>query len=305
MKNLTPLLLLFIICWAIQHPAGAQDVPYMDNAPDLFFDKIEPERLVSRVRDLAAPAFQGRELGTAGNQKAADWLEFTFRDAGLNPFFEDSFTQQFPVAYYQLGGKNKLHLVKTGPGSDVQSDSTLSLFTQFVPAYYSASDSATTRAVFAGNGKSSTYGKIRTEGNIAVILQDQPQKNQTNYYPDYLNKANIASSFGASGVIITVPPGHVTQQAPTGSFYRFQEIDMPVEAVKNLGNTAYPYVEPASINIPVVFTSSDVLPLLFSTENAKINLKDAIPELGQISKRMVHLLTDVDVAERKQASNVA
>jgi len=286
-------LIVIILSWAIQLGVHAQDPSYMQNAPDQLFNKIDPERLVSRVRDLASPAFQGRELGTTGNQKAADWLTFNFREAGITPFFQDSYRQQFPVAYYQLGNRNHLRL--SNP------DSTLDLYQQFVPAYYSDSDSITALAVFAGNGSSSTFSKIRTEGNIAVILQDQLKDPQNVVQPNYFDKASMAHSFGASGVILAVPPGQVSPHSTTGSFYRFQEIQLPVKAEKKLANTAFPYIIPQSIGIPVVFASSDILSLLFAKEQTNSGL----PVTGRVSKQNITMVTDVKLTERNQASNIA
>lgn len=288
-------LILIILSWAFQLGVQAQDLPYMQNAPDRFFNKIDPERLVSRVRDLASPAFQGRELGTPGNQKAADWLAFNFRESGITPFFQDSYRQQFPVAVYQLGEHNLLRL--SNP------DSTLDLHQQFVPAYYSDSDSIAAQAVFAGNGHSSIFGKTRTEGNIVVILQDQLKETQNGDLPNYFEKVSMANSFGASGVILAVPPGQVTPHSPTGSLYRYQEIKLPVEAEKNLANTAFPYITPQSIGIPVVFASSDILSLLFTKKQTQADT--GIPVTGRLSNRTITMITDVKLTERNQASNIA
>jgi hypothetical protein len=49
------------------------------------------------VGDLAAPPMEGRGPGTAGIEKARDYIVQHFKDAGLAPAFDGNFTQPFPL----------------------------------------------------------------------------------------------------------------------------------------------------------------------------------------------------------------
>src|SRR4051794_9483675 len=52
---------------------------------DLRGDTESARRLRMHVEWLAAPELDGRKPGTAGNRQAADYLERSFRESGLEP----------------------------------------------------------------------------------------------------------------------------------------------------------------------------------------------------------------------------
>ncbi|MFL6709513.1 MAG: M20/M25/M40 family metallo-hydrolase [Massilia sp.] len=69
---------LALACLLVAAGALAQD----QAAPS----SVDGQRLLDDVRTLAAPSFEGRATGTAGNRKAAAFIAQRFSDLGLLPF---------------------------------------------------------------------------------------------------------------------------------------------------------------------------------------------------------------------------
>ncbi len=98
--RLTSFLLLAVFVLAAQVGAAQQKV----------FD-FSQEEVISRLKDdiytLASDEFEGRDAGTEGEKKAAEYIKDRFREAGLEPLFDGSFIQEFPFpGQWQLGDDN-------------------------------------------------------------------------------------------------------------------------------------------------------------------------------------------------------
>ncbi len=88
----------------------------------LFFGQIalaqvqfsfEPEKVKERlhydVNRLASEEMEGREAGTEGERKAAAFIKSQFKEAGLQPLFDDSFLQDFEFfGEWSFGDENFL-----------------------------------------------------------------------------------------------------------------------------------------------------------------------------------------------------
>lgn len=59
--------------------------------------RIDAEQLLDDVRVLAADSMEGRQTGTAGNEKARVYIEEAFRERGVEPF-DGSYLHGFSVA---------------------------------------------------------------------------------------------------------------------------------------------------------------------------------------------------------------
>jgi hypothetical protein len=65
--------------------------------PVLFGNSIEAENLKKHLYLIAGADFEGRETASAGQRKAATYIEDYFRSVGLKPGNKDSFQLAFPV----------------------------------------------------------------------------------------------------------------------------------------------------------------------------------------------------------------
>ncbi len=65
--------------------------------PVFFANNIKAENLQKHLYQIAGPAFEGRETATAGQRKAAAYIEDYFKSLGLKPGNKDSFQLAYPV----------------------------------------------------------------------------------------------------------------------------------------------------------------------------------------------------------------
>lgn len=248
---------LFCIVALLSLPGKLQAQQKFDPEPlpEKYFRYINPERLIMNIRDLASPAFEGREMGTYGNTKAANWVEYKFRDFGLKGYFteQNSYTQSFPITRYALGDTNMFSTP----------DTTFSLHDDFVPAYFSATDTVQSSIVFAGMGTAREFLKVDAEDRVALVFQSKLDSSHT-YLPKFDKQVANAKDAGVSALVLMAPPNHYQSYPQTGGTYRFEPfIDLPVRARKDLQNTPRPYIKPESRDIPAVFVSAGVGQYLF------------------------------------------
>lgn len=119
----TVLLLLFI-CFSLDSQAQSPKeaaairagIPIEDYEPVPFAETISAARLKQHLTILASDDFEGRETGTEGNDKAAEYIADQFRSFGVAPGAGDTYYQ--PVAFnwsrwdrinFKLDGKDYIH----------------------------------------------------------------------------------------------------------------------------------------------------------------------------------------------------
>src|SRR5258708_37296629 len=90
---LKSLLLLSLLVAGIARIADAQKSP----DPRPFADAITASDLQKHLYIVAGKDFEGRETATAGQRKAAAYIEDHFRSLGLLPGNKDSYQMPYPV----------------------------------------------------------------------------------------------------------------------------------------------------------------------------------------------------------------
>lgn len=137
-------------------------------------------RIQTDVRALADDAMQGRETGTPGFERAADYVAARFRVLGLQPAGDDgTFSQRVPLL--------KATRIADGARFEVvRADRTISLRfrDQFLPEpnYDSADSVVRAPAVFVGQGvsapelKHDDFAGLDLHGKIAVLLGGAPAR---------------------------------------------------------------------------------------------------------------------------------
>src|SRR5688572_33285912 len=76
-------------------------------------DSIESEKIFAHIEELSSDAYQGREAGSAGSDKAADYLEGKLKEWKLVPAgTRNLYFQSFPAE-----GKTMRNVLAVVPGS--------------------------------------------------------------------------------------------------------------------------------------------------------------------------------------------
>jgi hypothetical protein len=159
-RRLAPLAVLILVL-----PAAAQ--PPVDEAAvgrmkkDLFF--------------LAGPECEGRGIGTAGLDKAADHIAAAFKAAGLKPAVNGSYFQPFSVNNFpDLDGPTSLTIV--GPEKKFSLDAE-----DVKPIGYSSGGQTSGGIVFVGHGiiapnlKYNDYASVDVAGKWVIAIRGTPR----------------------------------------------------------------------------------------------------------------------------------
>lgn len=174
------------------------------------------------VTTLSDPFFEGRAPGTNGVLVAADYLEWNFERAGLEPLFTDengepSYRQAFEVT-------GPLEVMRSGASWTVRgATAPLKEGADFNVAGFSGNGEATGELAFVGysidegrGGYSSYSEQDDLTGKIAMILRFEPMTSEgTSKWNDsgwssasaLVGKIQAATERGAAGVILVNPPG--------------------------------------------------------------------------------------------------
>lgn len=198
------------------------------------------------VFTLADPFMEGRAPGTAGNRRAADYVEWYYRKFGLLPGFpkdvagEDapietdgagagsSYRQRF-IAPPSLRPGDSVKLSKQEAAVTVNGNPTaLVAGTDFATLGFSSSGTASGNVTFAGYAieegedeyssipRDADGKKVRLDGKIAMVLRFEPMDDEGkskwsssrwSQAADLTSKIDSMIDLGATAVILVNPPG--------------------------------------------------------------------------------------------------
>lgn len=134
---------------------------------------VDPARLAADTKVLASPEYEGRAPGTPGETKTVAFLVERFKQLGLKPGPNGSFTQEVPLIHARLDTGNTISIggTKYTPGVDVN-------LTTVRPADRIAIANAP--LVFVGYGVNAPEAKwddfkgVDLKGKVAVFLVNDP-----------------------------------------------------------------------------------------------------------------------------------
>ena len=214
MKNRFYRFLPFILLFILAQVAFTQLAPL--TAPDV-------EALKKHVGYLASDEFEGRRPGTAGAEKAADYIAEEFHrlklgcapdrgDADLkcrhNGKRRDGYLKEFPfIAGVELAKNNSMSFTRGGKNSAVE------LGAEWTPLGFSSNGAVARGAlVFAGYGitaadlKYDDYANIDAKGKVAVVFAGSPDGDnphgQFGRYVEARLKAVAAKDHGAVALVV-------------------------------------------------------------------------------------------------------
>jgi len=186
-------------------------------------DPSSPDNIKKYVQYLASEELEGRLPGTAGIDKAANYISQHFKKVGLKSFRENYF-QQFDVRTgIKLGSENKFALTvlveRLGVPVEKWKPATknINVEEEWLPAAFSENGSVSADLVFAGYGISAEplgyddYKDIDVNGKIVIVISGSPDgSTEKSKFVNYLSdryKATNARNKGAVGVLIVNPQG--------------------------------------------------------------------------------------------------
>lgn len=191
------------------------------------------------ISTLASPYMQGRVPGSEGAERAKDYIEHYFRDAGLTPAFTDedgnefsSFRQPFPLSGTWTVEREAMSASSGGKRIEFEAEE------DFMLTGMGQNGTTSGEAVFVGygiengpDGYNNFDGVESLEGKIAVIFRFEPMTEQgESQWNDgrrgWSGRAGFANKVGAvakrdpAGIVIINPPGSSDPRA--GRLNRFQ-----------------------------------------------------------------------------------
>ena len=185
-------------------------------------------RLLQAVRYLASDELEGRGLGTAGIERAADFIAQEFQRGGLRAAAEDGtpFQRFARSVKFGLSGRNAVALA--GPDALRQE---LSLRQDFLPLSLSGSGAFALPLVFVGYGITAPdvayddYAGLDVTGKAVLILRHEPRPLQRHGHvpagessPQAHLSSKVANAVrhGAAAVIFCTDYQALQPRVPTG-----------------------------------------------------------------------------------------
>ena len=193
---------------------------------------IDPQALLEHIKFLAADDLQGRGNGSAGLERAGDYIAGQFKSVGLAPAGSNGdWFQPFELtAGLKIAEGNSL--IIHAASQDVQ----LTLGESYYPLAVTASDGGTGYSmdlmgvplVFAGYGLSAPssnyddYAGLDVAGKAVVIFSHEPQENQSDSRLNgsrpmrettLYSKAQAARTRGAVALLVISDPSHRVDEA--------------------------------------------------------------------------------------------
>ncbi len=213
-------LLAIALCAVSAIGARAGTIPGIDNSYVVHparakVSRADSLRAKQYVRTLADPRWEGRGIGTAGIDSAADWIAARMQAAGLAPGGEKgTYFQPFEVT---TGVRAE------APCEVVSGARLFALGDDVQPLGYSNNGTLTRRVVFAGYGITAPglsyddYTGIDAHDAIVLVLTQEPGELDSTSrfdgtvntpYADLRTKAINAREHGAMGLIAVNGPQH-------------------------------------------------------------------------------------------------
>jgi hypothetical protein len=172
---------------------------------------VDPKLYLDDIKYLASPELRGRVTGSPELEKAATFIERSYRQFGIKPVGQ-SYLQPLQVTTdAALGKANHFKFTENGHTT------TLHFPSEFVPFNFSQTGKLTGGVVFAGYGITAPeyhyddYEGIDVKGKIVLILRHEPQESNPNsvfegstntQHAQFAAKATNAKLHGAIGVIL-------------------------------------------------------------------------------------------------------
>jgi len=201
------------------------------------------ERLQSDIIFLSSDELEGREAGTPGEMKAAEYIRNEMKEAGLQPMFSDSYFQDFEFPGEWLLGDDNILVIK---------DESFTLHQDYFVLSNSASASLNQQAVYVGfgleNEDHNDYSELsELEGKIFFMEYHLPTNMDNNSIRQPLEvlqqKVETALQKGASAIIF-VNTQSAKADPPTSLNQRLGKEEIPLLFARNHVFEYWQQIEP-------------------------------------------------------------
>lgn len=152
--------------------------------PEKYAETISAEDLKKHLTYIASDELGGRDTGSEGQRKAADYIAKHFKDLGLTPIVDDkdgtkSYFQKFNL--YQQGWKNAYVTVNNKKKV---------FFKDYYPnGLVNMPEEVSVNLSYVGNGNEADYKGIDVTGKAVLFLEEENRLNE---------KISIAKNHGAT-----------------------------------------------------------------------------------------------------------
>lgn len=235
-----------------------------DSGAAPFNDSITAEELRADLEFLASDEMQGRLVGTAGIDRAANFIASRFQQMGLTGGgAEGSFFQSFDLSWFTLGQVNRIAVEGGGFAGRIRE-----LGDGFYPLNFSASGSVRAGLVFAGFGireprlSYDDYAGEEVLGKVVIVLEREPGVSDpespfdgivTSNASTAWRKALAAQELGAVGVLFV---RDIHNRAPNPNFEQSARSYWPDEPRRIERFSLYSWME--GIRIPALQISAEL-----------------------------------------------
>jgi aminopeptidase YwaD len=266
-------------------------------------------RLLGWVRDLAAPAMEGRASGTPGADRAAAYLAAHFKRIGLRPLGDaGDYLQRFTVlTRVRLGPGTALEIVAAGRPSRA-----FAATTDFLPFTFSDDGDVTAEALFAGYGITAPplgyddYAGLDARGKVVLVMTGEPQETNPQgpfrpaehfHYTELRHKVLNAREHGAAAVIVVENPRH---RADAPQPIRGTTPAWGIVAVSATRAVGEAMLAPAGTDLAALQTEIDqaLTPRSRALPDVKVRVRVALAREHGTTANVVGLLPGTDPARR-------
>ncbi len=138
------------------------------NAQQVNLQSIDKKDLRNYVRTLSSPEFEGRQSGTEGGEKTAQYIADTFKELQLLPLQNNTYFQSFTLTRYYISPS----FIKT------KSEELVSFVDYVAPRNTNIPVETEKTVVFGGNGTPEELDKVDIEGNIVLVFHSSLRNTQ-------------------------------------------------------------------------------------------------------------------------------
>lgn len=180
---------------------------------DSVFESLTGAKVRRHIEVLAADDMQGREAGTAGHRKAAEYVASQFAEIGLQPLGDDdTYFQHIKFLETRLVEESASMVLHRG-----DSDTVLDYGEDFVRygGFGSKNESVTAPLVFVGFGIQAPgythddFADVDVRGKILVVFTGAPpsfSSDERAFYSSGAGKQALAVRLGAVGIVTIRTP---------------------------------------------------------------------------------------------------
>jgi len=201
-----------------------------DNDVITVSDNIEYSYFFKHLKYLASDELKGRDIGSEGYAKAADYVADEFKKNGLLPFGDSG-------TYFQKVILSKPTIVKSSFQFQIEknSESITGLYGENItfvlnPKYEKINEKQ--KMVFVGYGNIlpkeniNDYEGVDVKGKMVIVAMGGPKDIKNSAINDLYAKCDNAIAQGASGIILFIPGARVFQNMIFKGFHGYLSKEM-------------------------------------------------------------------------------